>query len=127
MDTARKEGWGLVALDLNVDTTTPAGEAVANVMATFAHLERRLIGQRTRDALEQRRKAGVRLGRPRQISVEVESSIRRYRDEGLSLASIAERLTADGVRTVGGGSWRVSTLHRVLSRPMDLANQTSAD
>ncbi|MEJ7893345.1 MAG: recombinase family protein [Solirubrobacteraceae bacterium] len=45
MDRAQKKGWGLVALDVNVDTTTPVGEVMANVMAAFAQFERRLIGK----------------------------------------------------------------------------------
>ena len=48
---ARREGWALVCLDVGVDTTTPAGEMVANVMAAFAQYERRLIGQRTADGM----------------------------------------------------------------------------
>ena len=36
MAAAQSQSWGMVALDVNVDTTTPAGEMVANVMATFA-------------------------------------------------------------------------------------------
>jgi DNA invertase Pin-like site-specific DNA recombinase len=44
MAKAQKEGWALVALDCAVDTTTPAGEAMAHVLATFAQFERRLIG-----------------------------------------------------------------------------------
>jgi Resolvase, N terminal domain len=51
MEDARREGWALVILDLGIDTTTPSGEMIANVMATFAQFERRLIGQRTKDAL----------------------------------------------------------------------------
>src|ERR1700737_2578526 len=51
MGKAQKQGWALVALDCAVDTTTPAGEAMANVLATFAQFERRLISQRTREAL----------------------------------------------------------------------------
>src|SRR5678809_870361 len=50
MAKAQKEGWALLALDCAVDTTTPAGEAMAHVLATFAQFERRLIGQRTREA-----------------------------------------------------------------------------
>jgi DNA invertase Pin-like site-specific DNA recombinase len=50
MATASKQSWALVALDCAVDTTTPAGEAMANVLATFAQFERRVIGQRTREA-----------------------------------------------------------------------------
>jgi DNA invertase Pin-like site-specific DNA recombinase len=47
MQRSTNEGWALVALDLGVDTSSPAGEAMANVLATFAQFERRLIGERT--------------------------------------------------------------------------------
>lgn len=116
MAKAQKQSWGIVALDVNVDTTTPSGEAMANVMAAFAQFERRLVGQRTRDALEKKREAGVRLGRPPQISPEVESRIVALRADGRTLASIAERLEEEGYGTAGGGPWRPSTLHRVLQR-----------
>jgi len=49
-ERARTRGWGLIVLDLLVDTTTPAGEAMANVLATFAQFERRMISQRTKEA-----------------------------------------------------------------------------
>jgi DNA invertase Pin-like site-specific DNA recombinase len=35
MAKAQKEDWALVALDRAVDTTTPAGEAMAHVLATL--------------------------------------------------------------------------------------------
>ena len=38
-----REGWALVALDCALETTAPAGEALPNVLATFAPFERRLI------------------------------------------------------------------------------------
>ena len=116
MAAAQRHSWGLVALDVNVDTTTPAGEMVANVMATFAQFERRLIGQRTREALAAKRAQGVRLGRPRLIAPDVERRIGELRAAGLTLEAVAERLATDGVRPPGGGVWRPSTLHRVLAR-----------
>src|SRR5262249_26018227 len=61
MAKAQKQGWALVALDCAVDTTTPAGEAMAHVLATFAQFERRLISQRTKEALAVKKAAGVRL------------------------------------------------------------------
>src|SRR5436190_24324608 len=67
MAKAQKQGWALVALDCAVDTTSPAGEAMTHVLATFAQFERRLIGQRTREALAAKREQGVRLGRPPSI------------------------------------------------------------
>ncbi|WP_370460068.1 recombinase family protein [Nostocoides sp. F2B08] len=40
---SQPEGWALVALDLGVDTATPAGELVANVVASVAQWERRVM------------------------------------------------------------------------------------
>jgi DNA invertase Pin-like site-specific DNA recombinase len=82
MERARKRGWALVALDLGVDTTTPSGELVANVMASVAQWERRAIGQRTKDALAVKRAQGVRLGRPPTLPVAVRSRILELRESG---------------------------------------------
>ncbi len=115
MAAAQKQSWGVVALDVQVDTTTPAGEMMANVMATFAQFERRLIGQRTRDALAAKRAAGVRLGRPRQLDAAVVDRIVAERADKATLAAIAERLDADGVPTAHGGlKWYPATVRAVL-------------
>lgn len=117
MAQAQKHGWSLVALDV-ADTTTPAGEAMANVLATFAQFERRLIGQRTKEALAEKRRQGVQLGRPSTISANVAARIRRERKKGKTLAEIAEGLNADGVPTPRGGKfWRPSSFDAVLSKP----------
>ena len=89
---ARRERWAVVALDLAVDTSSPAGEAMANVMGTFAQFERRMIGQRTKDALAVKRAQGIRLGRPIVTSAEVSARIAQLRATGLSLAGIATTL-----------------------------------
>ena len=60
IERAKREGWNLVALDLGVDFSTAAGEAMANMTAVFAQLERRLIGERTRAALAVKKAQGVR-------------------------------------------------------------------
>jgi hypothetical protein len=36
MAKAQRQGWALVALDCAVDTSTASGEAMANMLATFA-------------------------------------------------------------------------------------------
>src|SRR6266545_2796578 len=116
MEMAQKQGWALVALDVSVDTTTPAGEAMANVMATFAQFERRLIAQRTREALAQKKAQGVRLGRPRQLPQPVRTRIRNRRDAGATLAAIAEELNREQVPTAqGGAQWYPSTVRIVLA------------
>src|SRR5205823_11558201 len=107
MGRATREGWALVALDCAVDTTTPAGEAMAHVLATFAQFERRLIGQRTREALAQKKAQGVRLGRPQSISPQLARRIRSMRTRGMTLQAICDKLNAEGVPTARGGAvWR---------------------
>lgn len=115
MAAAQRQGWGLIALDCAVDTTTPAGEAMANVLATFAQFERRLISQRTKDALAVKKAQGVRLGRPRQLPSEVVERIVFERGEGKTLSAIAKLLTDDQVpRAQGGKRWYASTVRAVL-------------
>ena len=115
MAKAQKEGWALVALDCAVDTTTPAGEAMAHVLATFAQFERRLIGQRTREALAVKKQQGVRLGRPQSIQPRLARRIRTMRSRGLTLQAICDKLNAGEIPTPHGGSeWRPTSLRAVL-------------
>jgi DNA invertase Pin-like site-specific DNA recombinase len=115
MVESQEQGWALVILDLGVDTTTPSGEMIANVMATFAQFERRLIGQRTKDALAVKKRQGVRLGRPPSLSADVVKRIRRERKAGKTLRAIADGLNADGVkRAHSGAKWHASTVKAVL-------------
>jgi DNA invertase Pin-like site-specific DNA recombinase len=89
IERSRRERWGIVALDLGVDTTSAAGELVANVMAAVSQWERRAIGERTKEALAAKRAQGVRLGRPPAIGEHVRAHVRRRRRAGLSLRAIA--------------------------------------
>src|SRR4051794_17257004 len=115
MAMAQKQGCALVALDCAVDTTT--GEAMANMLATFAQFERRLISQRTREALAVKRAQGVRLGRPPTLPQGVVAQIQRQRQGGDSLRQIADDLNRRGVPTAQGGArWYPSTARSTLER-----------
>jgi DNA invertase Pin-like site-specific DNA recombinase len=115
--TAQKQGWALFALDCALETTTPAGEASATVLATFAQCERRVISQRTRPTLPLKRSQGVRLGRPPTMSPYAVDRIRRERAAGNSLAAIANGLNADRVPTAQGGRrWYPGTIRYTLNR-----------
>ena len=111
---AQQFDWKLFTCDIMVDTTTPAGEAQAGMMAVFSQYERRLIGQRTREALAEKRAAGVRLGRTPSLPAEVVQRIIDARDTGLSYPVIAADLNADGVPTAHGGAcWYPATVRSV--------------
>ncbi len=115
MERSRRKGWVLLALDLGVDTTTPSGELMANVLASFALFERRLIGQRTKEGLAVKRSQGVRLGRPRKIDRKVRRRIHRLRASGKTYVDIAQRLNRGGIPTAHGGKrWHPSTIRAVV-------------
>lgn len=114
MERAQEGGWGLVALDAPVDTTTPTGAAMTQVMSVFAELERKMIGERTRAALAAKRAHGARLGRPQQLTPEIVERIINDRSEGGSWSAIARSLNEEGVPTAQGGkAWYPATVRKV--------------
>jgi DNA invertase Pin-like site-specific DNA recombinase len=75
---------------------------------------RRIIGQRTRDALAIKRDQGVRLGRPATLDPEVVDRILTEHGAGASLSAIARALNAELVPTAHGGArWYPSTVRAV--------------
>jgi DNA invertase Pin-like site-specific DNA recombinase len=113
---SEKSGWGLVALDAPVDTTTPAGRAMAQILSVFAELERRLIAERTKAALAVKREQGVVLGRPRTLPDKVVRRIVSERGAGRTWTAIAEGLNRDRVPTAQGGArWYPATVRSVAN------------
>ena len=117
MERARRHRWNLVAMDLGLDLTTPAGKLTATIMAGVAEWERSVIGERTRDALAARRAAGVRLGRPVRVAPDVAARVAARRADGATLMAIADELARDGVPTPSGaGLWRPSVVAGIARR-----------
>lgn len=86
-----------------IDTTTPAGRALFQMLGVFAEFERTMIRDRVKAGLATARAKGVRLGAPRTAS-RVVSRIEKARASGLSMRAIAAKL--------GVG---VGTVHRVVT------------
>jgi DNA invertase Pin-like site-specific DNA recombinase len=115
LEQAEEEGWSLVLLDFDVDTSKPTGRLVAHVLAAVAEFERQRIRERTREALAQVKAQGTRLGRPRQLPEKVVTRVVSARGEGRTLQQIANHLNADRVPTAQGGrQWWPSTVAGVL-------------
>lgn len=114
IERAQSQGWNLVMLDLGIDLATPSGEAMAHMLATFAQLERRLIGERTKAALAAKKAQGATLGRPRLVTGPIAQRIVGMRDQGLSYGAIAAELTAAGeLSPAGRPTWQASTVRRI--------------
>jgi DNA invertase Pin-like site-specific DNA recombinase len=90
---------------------------MVHMLATFAQFERRLIAQRTREALAVKKAAGVRLGRPPTLPQAVVRRIQRQRARGDSFRKIAADLNQAQVPTAqGGAQWYAATVRHVLLR-----------
>jgi DNA invertase Pin-like site-specific DNA recombinase len=115
MVRARAGRWNLVAVDLGIDLATAAGEFMANVMASAAQWERRIIGQRTKDALAVKRAQGARLGRPQMVPADLVARLRTAHEAGSGWSALARQFNAEGVPTAHGGSrWYPSTVRAVV-------------
>jgi DNA invertase Pin-like site-specific DNA recombinase len=111
---AENQGWSLASADGTVDMTTPAGRAMLTTQAAFAELERDLIRARVREALAERRAAGVVLGHPVEQSEETVARIVAEHEAGDSNSQIARRLNLAGITTPRGKSWYPASISQVL-------------
>jgi DNA invertase Pin-like site-specific DNA recombinase len=117
LERSRKGKWALIIGDLSIDTSTPMGEAMATISATFAQLERRRIGERTRDGLAQKKLQGVTLGRPVLMEASTVEKIIGLHNEGLSFRAIARQLNLEAIPTTHGGlNWYASTVSKTVAR-----------
>lgn len=100
-------GVGFVSLTEALDLTTPAGRAMAGLLAIFAEFEREILRERTRAGLAHARQSGKRLGRPATAAVHA-AEIRKLHRDGLSKSEIARqvRIARTSVRRILGGKKR---------------------
>ena len=118
---ATKQQWRLVVLSADVDTSSPAGEALLTVAAAFSQFESRMISERVKRQHEARRARGVVWGvdeGPRPVlSLGTASQIVELSESGENLSGIARHLNAAGVPTALGGTWQPVQVSRVLKSP----------
>jgi DNA invertase Pin-like site-specific DNA recombinase len=99
-----------------LDTTTPAGKAMFQMMGVFAEFERSMIQERVRAGLARARDEGKRLGRP-PIAPELEQRIREAlaKPGRPGVRKIAERFGVDP-----------GTVQRINHRPFEGADGLAA-
>ena len=77
-----------------LDTTTPAGEAMFQMMGVFAEFERSMIAERVRAGLRRAKDEGKQLGRPR-IAPELEQRILTALRAGETIRGAAEKFNVN--------------------------------
>ena len=93
-----------------LDTTTPGGKAMFQMMGVFAEFERAMIAERVRAGLRRAKDEGKRLGRPRiapELETRIQTALNERKHTGEGVRGIAKRFGVDP-----------STVQRI-SRPFD--------
>ena len=99
---------------LDVDTSTPMGEAIVGIMAVLAQLRVSTIRENTRRGLAHARAQGRVGGRPSVMTPERVKAAVKMRDQDMSIAEIA--------RTFGVGA---SSVSRALAKHDEQASVTT--
>src|SRR6516162_2752582 len=130
-----KKGIRLVSIAESFDMSSPYGRAMAQMASVFAELERAMIRERTRSAMNVKRSRGERISGHapygsdfgvdgRLVANDREQSIiarmRQLRTEGMSYRGIAARLNSEGILPKRGRRWDHTTVKSILMRPTHL-------
>ncbi|MGW9629070.1 recombinase family protein [Agromyces sp. NPDC055520] len=123
---ARK--WAVVAIDLGVDTSTPTGKLVANVMMSVAEWEREVIGERTSAAMQAAKRQGRHMGRVSTLPQRTGDRLLLLRATH-TLAGTAAQLNTEGLTTATGAPWSPNAVAKVQRRlsPIDLTRENCGD
>lgn len=87
-------GIDFVSYSNHIDTTTPAGKLLFQVMGAVAEFEREIIRERVKLGLKNAVKKGKILGRP-STSEQIINEARQLRESGMSFRKISAKLKVD--------------------------------
>jgi len=131
---SEKAGRRLFSVNDSIDTRTPSGRMVLNMIMTVAQWEREEIAFRTANALQGKIKRGERCGRirfgytlaadgrtlvPHPAEQEAIAFMRQWKAQGRKYREMVADLEKMGIQTKEPGSvWRPGAIHRILTRPI---------
>lgn len=81
-----------VSIKENIDTSTPTGILMYQLLGIFAEFELNNIKQRTREGLQKARENGVKLGKPALTEKKKQQIIDLYQLNSIPVKTIAQRL-----------------------------------
>jgi site-specific DNA recombinase len=116
MDLFKRKRVDLVSLQESLDATTATGELMMNLLASVSQWERKVIGERTRDALHHLKAQGKRYCHTVYEDAEGIALMHRLRAEGCSYERIAQHLHEAGIPTAMGGAWQAMVVWGIIQR-----------
>ena len=90
-------GTNLYIHQSGLDTSTPTGKMMFQMIGVFSEFEREMISERVKIGLERVKSKGTKLGRPSTLTKDVVSNTWKLKDEGLSNRKISTQLNISHV------------------------------
>lgn len=97
LDGLRQRGVRFQSLTEAIDTETPTGRAMWQMIGVLAELERSLIGERTRAGVKAAQRRGVKFGRKPKLSAAQIEHARKLIEQGESRQYVADLLNVGRV------------------------------
>lgn len=104
-----------MAIDRGVDSSTPTGKLVANVMMSVAEWEREVIGEHTSVAMQAAKRQRRHMGRVSALAQSTGERLLTLRATH-TLADTAVQLNAEGITTATGSECSANTVAKVQKR-----------
>ena len=92
MEKIQAAGAGFRSLTEAIDTTSPAGRTMMQIVASFAEFEREMLRERTKSGMQAARDQGHHTGRPAKLTAAQKQEIIRLVSAGQYSPAQAARL-----------------------------------
>jgi len=87
----KEKGVDLIVLDQNIDTSTPTGKLLFNMLASIAEFETEIRKERQMEGIAKAKEKGVRFGRKSKLINEQIEEMRRERDKGVKISDLMSK------------------------------------
>jgi len=87
----KHKGVDLIVLDQNIDTSTPTGKLLFNVLASIAEFETEIRKERQMEGIAKAKEKGVQFGRKAKLKSEEINEMKRKRDQGVKVADLMSK------------------------------------
>lgn len=87
-DDLQKRGVELVVLDQSIDTSTPTGKLLFNMLASIAEFETALRSERQTDGIAKAKEHGVKFGAKAKLTPEQVTELKQRRSEGAKVKDL---------------------------------------
>lgn len=92
LEEFRSLGIQFVSYTENLDFSTPAGRAMANLIGVFAEFERDLIRERVKAGIQNAKSKGIRVGRRPLIDTGLLKTVADMRGKGMTIRKISKAI-----------------------------------